>query len=57
VTDITEIPTIEGKLFLCGILDLRCKRVLGWSMRHRQDAHGGAGGADGGVAAGRRQLK
>ena len=39
VTDITEILTIEGKLFLCVVLDLYCKRVMGWSMHHRQDRH------------------
>lgn len=39
VTDITEILTTEGKLFLCVVLDLYCKRVMGWSMHHRQDRH------------------
>ncbi len=39
MTDITEILTIEGKLFLCVVLDLYCKRVMGWSMHHRQDRH------------------
>jgi putative transposase len=39
VTDITEIVTQEGKLYLCVVLDLYCKRVLGWSMHHRQDRH------------------
>ena len=37
VTDITEIKTGEGKLYLCVVLDLFCHRVLGWSMHHRQD--------------------
>ena len=37
VTDITEIPTAEGKLFLCVVLDLFSKLVIGWSMHHRQD--------------------
>lgn len=39
VTDITEIPTQEGKLFLCVVLDLYSKLVVGWSMHHRQDRH------------------
>jgi putative transposase len=37
VTDITEIQTDEGKLFLCVVLDLYSKLVIGWSMHHRQD--------------------
>jgi putative transposase len=37
VTDITEIATDEGKLFLCVVIDLYSKLVLGWSMHHRQD--------------------
>lgn len=39
VTDITEILTLEGKLFLCVVLDLFSKLVVGWSMHHRQDRH------------------
>ena len=39
VTDITEIPTLEGKLYLCVVLDLFSKLVVGWSMHHRQDRH------------------
>lgn len=37
VTDITEIATLEGKVFLCVVLDLYSKLVIGWSMHHRQD--------------------
>lgn len=37
VTDITETPTREGKLYLCIVLDLFDQRVVGWSMHHRQD--------------------
>jgi putative transposase len=37
ITDITEFKTGEGKLYLCGVLDLFSKLVIGWSMRHRQD--------------------
>jgi putative transposase len=39
VTDITEVATKEGKLYLCVVLDLFGKLVLGWSMHHRQDRH------------------
>jgi len=39
VTDITEIPTLEGKPHLCVVLDLFSKLVVGWSMHHRQDRH------------------
>ncbi len=37
VTDITEIATLEDKLFLCVTLDFYSKLVIGWSMHHRQD--------------------
>lgn len=37
VTDITELKTDEGKLYLCVVLDLFSKLVIGWSMYHRQD--------------------
>jgi len=37
VTDITEIPTGEGKLYLCVVIDLFSNLVVGWSMHHRQD--------------------
>lgn len=37
VTDITELKTGEGKLFLCVVIDLYSKLVVGWSMHHRQD--------------------
>ncbi len=39
VTDITEIDTQEGKLYLCVVIDLYSKLVMGWSMHHRQDRH------------------
>lgn len=39
VTDITEIGTAEGKLYLCVVLDLFSKLVIGWAMHHRQDRH------------------
>lgn len=37
VTDITGIPTGEGKLFLCVVIDLFKNLVAEWSMHHRQD--------------------
>ena len=39
VTDITEIKTDEGKLYLCVVVDLYSKLVIGWSMHHRQCRH------------------
>lgn len=39
VTDITEIDTQKGKLYLCVVIDLYSKLVMGWSMHHRQDRH------------------
>lgn len=37
VTDITQIETREGWLFLCIVLDLFSDVVVGWSMSRRQD--------------------
>ena len=39
VTDITELKTGQGKLYLCIVLDLFDQRMVGWSMHHRQDRH------------------
>ena len=39
VTDITEVRTSEGKLFLCVVLDLFSKLEIDWSMHRRQDRH------------------
>jgi len=36
VTDITEIPTSEGKLYVATVQDLFTKKVPGWSMSSRQ---------------------
>lgn len=36
VTDITYLRTLEGWLFLCVVLDLYSKVVVGWSMGARQ---------------------
>lgn len=37
VTDITEIKTQQGKLYLCVVLDLYDQRIVGWSTHDRQD--------------------
>ena len=37
VGDITFIPTRKGVLFLATIIDLYSRKVVGWSMRHKQD--------------------
>ena len=37
MTDITYIKTAEGWLYLCVVLDLYSRLVVGWSMRHHQD--------------------
>lgn len=37
VTDITYLRTAEGWLYLCVVLDLYSRLVVGWSMSHRQD--------------------
>lgn len=36
VTDITYLRTLEGWVFLCVVLDLYSKAVVGWSMGDRQ---------------------
>jgi transposase InsO family protein/transposase-like protein len=38
VTDITEHPTREGKLYCCVVLDAYSRRVVGWSIDSRQRA-------------------
>jgi len=35
LTDITEHPTAEGKLYCCCVLDLFSRRVVGWSIDRR----------------------
>ena len=41
VTDITEHPTREGKVYCAVVLDAYSRRVVGWSID--SSAHGGAG--------------
>ncbi len=36
VTDITEHPTREGKIYCCVILDVFFRRVVGWSIDSHQ---------------------
>ncbi len=38
VTDITEHPTTEGKVFCCVVTDTWSRRVVGWSIDTRQRA-------------------
>ncbi|MHA6793557.1 IS3 family transposase [Pseudonocardia bannensis] len=38
VTDITEHPTREGKLYCCVVLDVFSRRVVGWAIDSRQRA-------------------
>jgi len=38
VTDITEHPTREGKLYCCVVLDAFSRRVVGWAIDSRQGA-------------------
>ncbi len=38
VTDITEHPTREGKLYCCVVLDVYSRRVVGWAIDSRQRA-------------------
>ncbi len=35
LTDITEHPTSEGKLYCCVVLDLYSRKVVGWAIDRR----------------------
>ena len=39
MTDITEHPTREGKVYCCVVLDAFSRRVVGWSIDKHPD-HG-----------------
>jgi transposase InsO family protein len=39
VSDITEHPTREGKVFCCCVLDSFSRRIMGWSVDTVQDAN------------------
>lgn len=34
LTDITEHPTGEGKLYCCAVMDAYSRRIVGWSIAH-----------------------
>lgn len=34
LTDITEHPTGEGKLYCCAVMDAYSRRIIGWSIAH-----------------------
>jgi transposase InsO family protein len=38
LTDITEHPTAEGKLYCCAVLDLFSRKVVGWAIDRRCDS-------------------
>jgi len=38
VTDITEHPTREGKLYCAAVMDAFSRRIVGWSIDSRQDS-------------------
>lgn len=38
MTDITEHPTLEGKLYRCGIKDVYSKRIVGYAIGDRMTA-------------------
>jgi putative transposase len=38
LTDITEHPTSEGKLYCCAVLDLYSRKVVGWAIDRRCEA-------------------
>ena len=38
LTDITEHPTVEGKLYCCVVLDMCSRKVVGWAIDRRCEA-------------------
>jgi transposase InsO family protein len=38
MTDITEHPTREGKLYCAAVMDAFSRRTIGWSIDSRQDS-------------------
>ena len=38
LTDITEHPTREGKVYCCAVLDLFSRKVVGWAIDRRYEA-------------------
>ncbi len=39
LTDITEHPTAEGKLYLCAVKDVWSRRIIGYSIDSRMTSH------------------
>ena len=39
VTDITEHPTREGKVYCCAVMDTFSRRIVGWSIDTTQDSN------------------
>ena len=39
LTDITEHPTVEGKLYLCAVKDVWSRRIVGYSIDSRMASH------------------
>jgi putative transposase len=39
LTDITEHPTAEGKLYCAAVMDAFPRKIIGWSMDKRQDTN------------------
>lgn len=50
LTDITEHPTAEGKLYLCAVKDVWSNRIVGYSMSERMTAELAVNALDGAVA-------
>lgn len=39
VTDITEHPTREGKIYCCAVMDPFSRKIVGWSIHNARDAN------------------
>ena len=39
VTDITEHPTREGKVYCCAVMDTFSRKIVGWSIDSAQDSN------------------
>ena len=37
ITDITEHPTREGKIYCCSVMDTFSRKIVGWSIDNAQD--------------------
>ena len=38
ITDITEHPTREGKIYCCAVMDTFSRKIVGWSIDNAQDS-------------------